>query len=350
MFRQIGQLLVQGFQQLQTFVSKENSALPVAPGEPLPSLTDAEHERLFIQLLEEVKQGWQQADITQFFMALEPRAHHSQWLTWLQSFGDRLLASGATHLELAVRMVKFGEVSSGELGNIAQNIGFQLLERARLREEAGLPKNEVETPQLEPRLTSNNVEIPPLDPELPHNNQLAETWFQQGYQQAIAGDFPGAIASWSKTVEIQPDYYQAWYNLGLACHNLGDGEAAVKNYDRALEIQPDLDDIWHNRGDVLDDLGRSAEAIASYNRALEINPNLAQTCYNQGVVLSNLERYEEAIKSYCRALEINPNLYEAWYNQAVALETLGREEEAIASFNQAKELQATRSQTSLEQA
>jgi tetratricopeptide (TPR) repeat protein len=330
MFRQIGQLLVQGFQQLQTFVSKENSALPVAPGEPLPSLTDAEHERLFIQLLEEVKQGWQQADITQFFMALEPRSHHSQWLTWLQSFGDRLLASGATHLELAVRMVKFGEVSSGELGNIAQNIGFQLLERARLKEEAGLPNNEVETPQIEP--------------ELPNNDQLAEIWFQQGYQQAIAGDFPGAIASWSKTIEIQPNYYQAWYNLGLAYDNLGDGEAAIKNYDRALEINPNLDDVWHNRGNVLDDLGRSEEAIASYNRALEINPNLAQTCYNQGVVLSNLERYEEAIQSYGRALEINPNLYEAWYNQAVALETLGREEEAIASFNKAKELQATRSQ------
>lgn len=344
MFRQIGQLLVQGFQHLQTAVSRQNSALPVAPGEVLPSLTDAEHEKLFIQLLEEVKQGWQQADITQFFMALEPRAHRSQWLTWLQSFGDRLLASGTSNLELAVRMVKFGEVSGGELGTIAERIGFQLLEQARHKEETGLLHNTVEPPQLEPALPSNEVEPLQLEPALSSNEvetpQLdAETWFQQGYQQAIARDFPGAIASWSKTVEIQPNYYQAWYNLGLALHNLGDYAPAIKNYDRALEIKPDLDDVWHNRGDALDDLGRPEEAIASYTRALEIKPDLAQTWYNQAVVFSNLERYEEALKSYCRALEINPNFYQAWYNQAVALEKLGREEEAIASFNKAKELQ-----------
>ena len=37
----------------------------------------------------------------------------------------------------------------------------------------------------------------------------AEAWLEQGYQQAMVGDFEEAIASYDKALQIKPDYHLA---------------------------------------------------------------------------------------------------------------------------------------------
>jgi tetratricopeptide (TPR) repeat protein len=48
----------------------------------------------------------------------------------------------------------------------------------------------------------------------------AQAWFQQGNQQVEAGDFEGAIASYNKALEINPDFQEALFNRDIALENL----------------------------------------------------------------------------------------------------------------------------------
>ena len=163
----------------------------------------------------------------------------------------------------------------------------------------------------------------------------AEAWFDQGNQQAMAGDFVGAIASYDKALQFKPDYHQAWYNRGVALADLGQFEEAIASYDKALQFKSDDHQAWYNRGVALDKLGQFEQAIASYDKALEIKSDYHEAWINRGVVLDKLGKFEQAIASFDKALQIKPDYHNAWSNRGVVLENLGQIEEAIASFDKA---------------
>ena len=57
-----------------------------------PTLTDAEYEAMFLELLEGVNQGWGRVDVAEFLLA--KRIKDGDLAAWLQRFGDRLLEGG----------------------------------------------------------------------------------------------------------------------------------------------------------------------------------------------------------------------------------------------------------------
>jgi len=166
----------------------------------------------------------------------------------------------------------------------------------------------------------------------------AEAWFEQGNQQAIAGDLVGAIASYDKALQFKADYHEAWSNRGCALAELGQFEAAIASCDEALEIKPDYHEAWYNRGKVLDNLGQFEQAIASYDKAIQFKPDYHEAWYNRGVALDNLGQFEKAIASYDKAIQFKPDDHEAWLNRGAALRDLGQLEEAIASYDKALEI------------
>ncbi|MHC5927506.1 tetratricopeptide repeat protein [Nostoc sp.] len=278
--------------------------------EPPKQLTDAEHESLFLQLLTEINDGLSRGGAKGFLAA--NRINEAHLVEWLRGFGERLLASATPNDELARRMVRLGELSIGEVSVVADDFGRRL---------GGGETN---------RRGAEDAEG--------GEEEEAEIWFNQGYEQYMAGDFVGAIASYDRAIEIKPDNDSAWYNRGITLDNLGRFEEAIASYDRAIEIKPDNDSAWINRGITLDKLGRFEEAIASYDRAIEIKPDNDSAWINRGITLDKLGRFEEAIASYDRAIEIKPDDDSAWYNRGITLRSLGRFEEAIASFDKAIEI------------
>ena len=71
--------------------------------------------------------------------------------------------------------------------------------------------------QQQEDVSGNRMEIEPDD----------ELWFNQGYEQAMAGDLPGAIASWDKVLAVKPDNDSAWYNRGIVLMALGRNEEVL---------------------------------------------------------------------------------------------------------------------------
>lgn len=97
--------------------------------EPAPPLSDTDLEFLFNELLQGVHQARGEAWARKWLHNIEHRIPTERWVDWLGRFGDRLLASATPNNEIAARLVQLGELSIGEVGDVAYSIGMQLLTR-----------------------------------------------------------------------------------------------------------------------------------------------------------------------------------------------------------------------------
>ncbi|MDB9377518.1 hypothetical protein PN460_06540, partial [Nodularia sphaerocarpa CS-585A2] len=97
------------------------------PDKPAPPLTDTDLEFLFNELIEGVHQARGKDWAQKWLHNIEHRVSTERWVEWLQRFGERLLASPTPNNELAARLVQLGDLGVGKVGNVAYEIGMQLL-------------------------------------------------------------------------------------------------------------------------------------------------------------------------------------------------------------------------------
>ena len=173
----------------------------------------------------------------------------------------------------------------------------------------------------------------------------AERWPADGHVQfhvasalAVLGRYEEAVASYERSIQLDPDYVRSHCNLGVALATLGRYEEAVESYHRALEIDPDFANCHHNLGVSLRNLKRFDDALASFRRALELQPDASRTHYEIGFCLSRLRRWTEGIASLERAIELDPQFGPSYRFLGVCLLPVGREAEAIAAFRNAARL------------
>ncbi len=334
-----------------------------------------------MEILEGVNTDWSRGDVAGFLIA--KRLKDGELAAWLRRFGNGLFEGEyddtaptdavASLQELARRMGLLGRIGSGELSQVAGNIGLEILTRFPLPvvEDDGGYGNLIEAVFVGNGLgVSGDGNRGGGEGESDVDAE-AEAWFDRGNEHYMRGDVLGAIASFDKALEFKPDddtgwnlqgcllnllgrweeaiasfdkalefkpdLHEAWHNRGSALRNLGRLEEAIASYDKALEFKSDDHEAWYNRGRALYKLGRLEDAIASYDKALEFKPDLHAASNNRGLALRNLGRLEDAIASYDKALEFKPDLHAAWYNRGVALGNLGRSEDAITSFDKALE-------------
>ncbi|MBH8571589.1 hypothetical protein I8752_00815 [Nostocaceae cyanobacterium CENA369] len=129
MLRRLVQWLKKFFQRLFGRQKTSSKIVEDAPKEVAPPLTDTDLEFLFTELLEGVHQARGQAWALKWLQNIEHRVSTERWIQWLQRFGERLLASPTPNNELAARLVQLGELGIGEIGDVAYNIGMQVLTR-----------------------------------------------------------------------------------------------------------------------------------------------------------------------------------------------------------------------------
>ncbi|MCT7992716.1 CHAT domain-containing protein [Laspinema olomoucense] len=281
MWRKLWRWLKQIYQSLQQRFQKPE------PPPPPRQIPDIEFETKFRQLLEAVANGATGGEIQALRMTTNIK--ESEWIPWLQRFGERLQDSPETHGEIALRLVQFGQLHRGELGKVAERIGRQIL--------AQIPPPVVEVEQ------TGNVQ---------HKHEV-QKWYQQGIDQYNRGNFVDAIASFNEAIHLQPDFHKAYYRRGITQANVGQYEDAIASYNQAIRFKDDFSDAYHRRGIVLCDvLGQYEDAIASFNAAIRFKRDFPLTYYNLGVAQVNLGRYEDAIASFDSALTLKPDEWLVW--------------------------------------
>lgn len=193
-----------------------------------------------------------------------------------------------------------------------------------------------------------------------------------GGLHALAGREEQAVASYRRSLELEPDQPASRLKLGDALARSGAFEAALEQYDRVLQAVPQAEaTVRVKRGTALINLGRGDEGLAELRRAVEADPDepalrlryaealdflgrgaeaagqrrraaeLSGDAAGRAAVLARTAESEArrgaldaALADYGRALEIDPTLTAARYGRASILAHRGSYEEALADFRQ----------------
>ena len=169
------------------------------------------------------------------------------------------------------------------------------------------------------------------------NLKEANGYNERGIAKGVKGDIDGAIADFTRAIELYPKYSTAYTNRGLAKKNKGDLNGAIADCTRAIELDPKDAGGYGNRGIAKHAKGDLNGAIADYTRAIELDPKYAKTYNNRGIAKKDKGNLNEAIADYTRAIEVDPKYPNAYYNRGVAKWGKGDIEGAIADYTRAIE-------------
>ncbi|MDE4907639.1 tetratricopeptide repeat protein [Methanogenium marinum] len=86
----------------------------------------------------------------------------------------------------------------------------------------------------------------------------------------------GGVAAETETLFNAPGYA----NNGAALAKAGDYQGAIASYDKALELNPDIAETHYNKAVALEHLGLRDQAISEYKTAIELDPNLVEAQTN----------------------------------------------------------------------
>ena len=147
-----------------------------------------------------------------------------------------------------------------------------------------------------------------------------------------------ALITRQKTVELDPNDYEAYYNLANTLKELGRLEESEKNYRKAIKLNPEFVFGYCNMGVVLKGLGKLKEAEESFRKVISLDPNFTDAYTNLGNTLTELNKLEEAEIEYNKSLYLNPNSAETYNSLGITLQKSGKLKKAIDIFKRAIDL------------
>src|SRR5204863_530623 len=170
------------------------------------------------------------------------------------------------------------------------------------------------------------------------NLKEANAYNKRGIAKGVKGDIDGAIADFTRAIELYPKYGTAYNNRGLAKKNKGDLDGAIADCTRAIELDPKDAGAYSNRGIAKQAQGDLSGAIADYTRAIELDPKYANAYNNRSIAKRRKGEMDGAIADCTRAIELDPKYAPAYNNRGVAKGANGDIDGAIADYTRAIEL------------
>ena len=152
--------------------------------------------------------------------------------------------------------------------------------------------------------------------------QTAEEYFNYAKEKAKLKDYYGAIADYTKAIELDPNDADAYYNRGKNKFSLQDYRGAIADYTKYLEFKK-LDAKTYHKG-----------SLKAY---IQVTP--ADAYYWRGYSKSNLKNYTGAIADYTKAIELKPvHVSNSYLERGRAKLELGQKDSGCLDLSKAGEL------------
>lgn len=173
----------------------------------------------------------------------------------------------------------------------------------------------------------------------------SRAYFNRGVVRKEFGDNQGALADYTRAIELYPDtisppriLHFAYSNRGILRFKLGDNSGAIADSSEAIKLNPNEPGYYGNRGMAYHELKNYESAIADYSRAIELKPNVPGWNYNKGNANFMIGNYQEAVNDLDRAISLNPFFGKAYSQRGHAHKNLDNLQEAEADYTKALEL------------
>jgi tetratricopeptide (TPR) repeat protein len=145
----------------------------------------------------------------------------------------------------------------------------------------------------------------------------ASEQYNRGLERHQKGDLPGAIAAYTRAIELDKKYADAYNNRGVAYMSQQDYNAALDDFTRSLELVPS-DAAYNNRGSIYLAQKKTEEGIADFTAGIKLKPS-AEGYANRGVAYQQTNRDTLALADYEHAIEVNPKFGRAYILRGLIL-------------------------------
>jgi len=162
---------------------------------------------------------------------------------------------------------------------------------------------------------------------------IAQAWSQMG-------NYPRAVESSHRALQLDPKLAQARFIAGMAQIHAGHPADAVSEFRSELELDPENNDAQYHLAFALLQLSRNDEAVELLRAVLNRDPNHAQANYELGRELLNEGKKEEAIPFLEAAARVNPQLDAVHYQLQSAYRAVGRRDDADRELKIYREMKA----------
>lgn len=123
-----------------------------------------------------------------------------------------------------------------------------------------------------------------------------------------------AISCYQRTIEAQPNSFEAIYNLAEAFRRLESWQHAIDLYKKALELNPNSAIAYQRLADTYTQVKSWDAALIHYKKSLKINPNSFHAYQKTAQILREQEKYDLAIEAYLQAIKIQPYYQWSYWN------------------------------------
>ncbi|MCC6461009.1 MAG: tetratricopeptide repeat protein [Saprospiraceae bacterium] len=115
------------------------------------------------------------------------------------------------------------------------------------------------------------------------------------------------IASYTKAIELFPEYHDAYGSRGLAYFRLGQYDSAFVDYKKALKFRPNDDKVLSNLGFIYFLRSQLDSAETVYKKSVALNPRFIDARRNLGAVLAMKKQFPQAIEQWQEGLKYEPD-------------------------------------------
>jgi eukaryotic-like serine/threonine-protein kinase len=151
------------------------------------------------------------------------------------------------------------------------------------------------------------------------------------------GDELGAVPSYQRAIEIDPNFAMAYARLGVVYSNLDQTELSEQNRQKAFELRDRASERekLYIMSHYYSDSGQLDKGITAYELYRQTYPRDATPVNNLANIYNRLGQFDNALENARRAVELDPDMVSGYENLAEAYIGLNRIEEARATFNTA---------------
>jgi len=155
------------------------------------------------------------------------------------------------------------------------------------------------------------------------------------------GKFTKAIKSFTRALELNPNYTEAYLNLAVISSDTGmhnEAKAALEKVaakdktKRKGELDPyvanKLANMYSEIGDIYSSIGKLKEARIEYEKALKLCPEYVDIMVKMGNLSRDEKKYDEAIEIYQKAKSIGRDHPPVYLNLGIAYYSKGDKEKA----------------------
>lgn len=123
----------------------------------------------------------------------------------------------------------------------------------------------------------------------------AQRTYQDGLDRYKASDYAGAVPSFQRALQLQPNFDDAEAYLAWSYYHVGEYTQATRHFRQVIARQPEWEGLYNGLGWSRYRVGRYNLAVEAFQKALELDPRYRDAAVGLAYSLFELGQYAEAL-------------------------------------------------------